>query len=171
MTVEGWADVFSRINHRDAVIEGLDYCMKNKGLVIYGFCLMTNHLHLIVSCEKPFYLKDVIRDFKKFTSKKITRQIEEEPESRREWLLSVFANSGAGSRKHTHYRFWQEGNHAIELYTEKFVWEKLNYIHQNPVRAKFVKAAEDWVYSSASNYAGMASIIEVEVLMPGLVTG
>lgn len=170
LTVEGWADVFTRTNHKDAVIAGLKYCIKNKGLVVFAYCLMTNHLHLIANCESPYLLKDVMRDFKKFTSKKITKQIEEEPESRREWLLSLFGSSAAGSRKHTYYRFWQEGNHAIELYSEKFVWEKLNYIHQNPVKAKFVNEPEYWIYSSASNYAGKESVLEVEVLPPRMVS-
>jgi REP element-mobilizing transposase RayT len=46
--VVGWADVFSRKAYRDIIIESLDYCIKNKGLIVYGFVIMTNHIHLIV---------------------------------------------------------------------------------------------------------------------------
>ena len=65
LTVVDWVDVFTRVNHKDAIINSLKFCIKNKGLNVYAFCLMTNHLHLVVNCDDPFELKDVIRDFKK----------------------------------------------------------------------------------------------------------
>lgn len=71
--------------------------------------------------NEPFELKDVLRDFKKFTSKKILQQIQNEPESRREWMLKLFEEEADSSKKHKYYKFWQVGNHAIELYSEKFV--------------------------------------------------
>ena len=170
LTVVNWADVFSRKNHRDAIIESLKYCQKHKGLNLFAYVIMTNHIHLIANANEPFLLKDVMRDFKKFTAKKIIEQIREEPESRREWLLSIFMINAAGSKKHSEYKFWQEGNHAIELYREKFVWNKVNYIHNNPVEAGFVKEPQDWLYSSARNYYGLESILEVECLPRRLVT-
>ena len=110
----------------------------------------------------------MIRDLKKFTSKEIVHQIQEESESRRDWMLAIFAAST--SKKHKEFRFWQEGNHAIELYSEKFVWDKINYIHNNPVRAGFVKKAEDWIYSSATNYYGLESLLNVECLPKRLIS-
>lgn len=159
MTVEGWVDVFTRKKHKDGIIESLRYCIKEKGLNVYAYCLMTNHLHLIVNCEEPSELKDVIRDFKKFTSKKIINQIVEEPESRREWMLDYFKEKATESTKNKNYKFWKSGNHAIELLTEKFTWEKINYIHMNPVEEKFVLDPVDWIYSSASNYAEKDSVL------------
>ena len=76
----------------------------------------------------------------------------------------------APSKRHKYFKFWQEGNHAIELYSEKFVWDKINYIHNNPVEAGFVKHPYEWVYSSASNYHDMESIIEVVRLPQILIT-
>lgn len=126
---------------------------------------------MIVNCNEPFELKNTIRDFKKFTSQKIIEQIENELESRREWMLTAFASAAYNSPRHKKYKFWQTGNHAIELFTEKFVWDKINYIHQNPVRAKFVNKAEDWIYSSASNYQELESVLnEVELLPQRLIT-
>jgi REP element-mobilizing transposase RayT len=87
LTVVNWIDVFTRKNHRDAIIESLKYCQAEKGLNIYAYVIMSNHIHLIVNCNLPFELSDVIRDFKKFISKKIVQQIQTEPESRREWML------------------------------------------------------------------------------------
>lgn len=170
LTIVDWVDVFTRKNHRDAVIESFKHCQKEKGLVIYAYCIMSNHIHLIANTEEPFLLKDVIRDFKKFTSKRILQQIQNEPESRREWMLKLFEDHAEISKKHKFYKFWQVGNHAIELYSEKFVWDKINYIHNNPVEEGLVKSAEEWVYSSASNYQEMESILEVERLAQRLVT-
>ena len=63
MTVVGWVDVFTRKNHKDAIIESLQYCIRNKGLNVFAYCLMSNHLHLVVNCDEPHELKNIIRDF------------------------------------------------------------------------------------------------------------
>ena len=169
LTVVNWIDVFTRKNQRDAIISSLKYCQKEKGLIIFAYCIMSNHMHIIANAEEPFMLKDSIRDFKKFTSKKIVAQIQNEPESRREWMLKLFEDEAEPSKRHKYYKFWQEGNHAIELFNEKFVWDKINYIHNNPVEAGLVKQAHEWVYSSASNYLDLESIIEVERISQRLI--
>ena len=126
LTVVNWIDVFTRKNHRDAVIDSLKYCQKEKGLVLFAYCIMSNHIHMMANTNEPFLLKDTIRDFKKFTSKKIIEHIQNEPESRREWMLKLFEEEAKPSKRHSYFKFWQEGNHAIELYSEKFVWDKIN---------------------------------------------
>ncbi|WP_282161722.1 transposase [Ulvibacterium marinum] len=138
LTVVDWADVFTRKSHKQAIIASLRYCIENKGLNVYAYCLMTNHLHLIANCEEPFQLSDTIRDFKRHSARKILDQIVKEPESRRENLVSIFKNAADNSSKSKAFKFWKTGNHAIELYTEKFLWYKINYIHNNPVVENFV---------------------------------
>ncbi len=160
LTVVEWLDVFSRKNHKDAIIDSLRHCIKQKGLNVYSYCLMTNHLHLIVNCNEPFQLSNVIRDFKRHTVKTIIHQIINEPESRRKWLLREFQEAGEQNSRNKSYKFWQTGNHAIELFNEKFVWDKINYIHKNPVEEKFVINPEEWIYSSASNYLLGTGILE-----------
>ncbi len=152
------------------MIEALEYCQKHKGLIVFSYVIMTNHVHLIANTSEGFLLKDTIRDLKKFTAKKILEQIKNEAESRREWMLSLFMLNAVKSKKHSEYKFWREGNHAIELYNEKFVWDKIHYIHNNPVEAGFVKMPYEWVYSSASNYAELNSILEIECLPQRLIT-
>jgi REP element-mobilizing transposase RayT len=170
LTVVGWIDVFTRNNHKEALIDSLRYCIKNKGLNIYAYCLMSNHLHMVVNCNEPFQLKDTIRDFKRHTVKTIISQIINEPESRREWMLKEFAEEGAKKDRNKTYKFWKSGNHAIELFSEKFVWQKINYIHNNPVKEKSVKNPQDWLYSSASNYwNGEGLLEEVYCLDPMLI--
>ena len=160
MTVVDWIDVFTRENHKKTLLESLLYCIENKGLNVFAYCLMTNHLHLIVNTNEPFELKDTIRDFKKFTTKAILNQILTEPESRREWMLEAFAKNAKTSAKHKNYKLWQTGNHAIEVYSPNFLWDKINYIHNNPVKDGFVQNPEDWNYSSASNYVNGTGILE-----------
>jgi len=168
LTVVGWIDVFTRKNHKDAIIDSLRYCIENKGLNVYSYCLMSNHLHLIVNTNEPYELKDAIRDFKRHTAKKIVEQIKTEPESRREWMISEFKKAGSENKKSTRYKFWQSGSHAIELINERFTWNKINYIHNNPVAAGFVCKAEDWKYSSASNYQEQESLLGEVYCLPGM---
>ena len=86
-TVE-WIDVFTRKRYKDIVVESLRYCQKEKGLALYSLVLMSNHMHLIVKAKEGYKLSAIIRDFKKFTAQQIIKSTKEEPESRREWLLS-----------------------------------------------------------------------------------
>ncbi|GAB5417943.1 MAG: transposase [Crocinitomicaceae bacterium] len=170
LTVVGWIDVFTRESHKEVIIESLRYCIENKGLNVYCYCLMSNHLHMIVSADEPHQLKYVIRDFKKFSAKRILKQIEEQPESRREWMLREFKQAGAKSSKHQKYKFWKVGSHAIELYNERFTWIKINYIHKNPVKDGYVTRAEHWKYSSARNYLGMDSVLDEVCLIPSMLS-
>ena len=97
-------------------------------------------------------------------------QIQNEPESRREWMLKLFEDEAEKSIKHKNYKFWKVGNHAIEIYSSKFTWEKINYIHNNPVKAGYVDKSYHWKYSSASNYQDMERVLEVEKISQMLVT-
>jgi hypothetical protein len=106
-----------------------------------------------------------MRDFKKFTSKNIVKTISEIAESRREWLLKHFDYAGKYNPKIKDYKFWQDGLHPIELTSGKFIDQKINYIHQNPVEAGIVYRAEDYKISSAAQYAGeLNGLLDVIVI-------
>ncbi len=159
MTVVGWIDIFSRDTYREILINAIRHCIREKGLNVYAYVIMTNHIHLVVNSNEPYELRDTIRDFKKFTSKACMNRIQTGPESRKEWMLKLFSEYGMNSTRHKEYMFWQPGNHAIELYNPEFTWTKINYIHDNPVRAGFVRKQEDWLYSSISTYMELESKI------------
>lgn len=161
MTVVDWIDVFTRKNHKLAIIESLKYCQKHKGLEIFAWCLMPSHLHLIIRAEDELKLSDILHDFKKFTSKEIIRLIQEEPESRKEWMLDRFEFAGRYNPKIKYYKFWQDGNHPVELYSPDFIKQKLEYIHHNPVVEMFVEQPHEYLYSSARNYSEMDGLIDV----------
>jgi REP element-mobilizing transposase RayT len=160
-TVVDWIDVFSRKTYRDTVIECLDYCITHKAMVLYGYVIMSNHIHLIVQSSDG-KLSDLIRDFKKFIANKILEKIQIEPESRREWMLERFKLATESHSRNKNYQFWQYGNHPEEIYTNKFMWSKLDYIHLNPVRAGIVEKATQYIYSSASNYVNDKGLLKID---------
>tara|TARA_R110000796_G_scaffold250788_2_gene380592 strand:- start:104278 stop:104877 length:600 start_codon:yes stop_codon:yes gene_type:complete len=162
-TVVDWIDVFTRQRYNDIVINSLEFCIKNKGMILYGYVIMSNHIHLIIQSSNG-KLSDLIRDFKKFTAKNILESIQNEPESRREWMLERFKEATETHKRNKDYQFWQYGNHAVEIYSRMFMWSKLDYIHMNPVRAGIVEKASHYKYSSASNYIENKGIITVEVV-------
>jgi REP element-mobilizing transposase RayT len=161
MTVVGWIDVFIRNSLKMTIVNSLKYCQNEKGLEIFGYCLMSSHLHLIARAENNHLLSDILRDFKKYTSKALIAQIQTEPESRRDLILEFLRSQGEYSDGKFHYRFWQEGNHAEEINTNNFFYEKLEYIHNNPVKALIVEKPEDYLFSSARNYAGLSNYLEI----------
>jgi REP element-mobilizing transposase RayT len=160
-TVVDWIDIFTRQTYRDSIIESLDYCIKNKGMILYGYVIMSNHIHLIIQSEDG-KLSDLIRDFKKFTAKNILDKIQAVPESRKEWMLERIKLAAEKHTRNKNYQFWQYGNHAEEIYTNKFMWSKLDYIHLNPVRAGLVEKASHYIYSSASNYINDSGLLKIE---------
>ena len=106
--VVSWIDVFTRKDYRNILLESIRFCQRDKGLVVYSWCIMSNHVHLIVSAKNN-NLSDVLRDFKKFTSKKIITAIEANTkESRREWMLDIFRKEGGANSRNKEYQFWRQ---------------------------------------------------------------
>ena len=146
-TVVDWIDVFTRQELAMIVVDSLNYCISNKGLEVFAWCLMPSHLHMIArTAEADGNLSNIMRDFKKFTSKKIVKTIPEINESRKEWLIRHL-QTGVNS-----FQVWKEGMHPIELYSQKFMDQKLDYIHNNPVAAGIVYEPQQYVFSSARDY-------------------
>lgn len=148
-TINQWVDVFTRKEYIEILIQSLKYCQKEKGLEIFSWVVMTNHIHLIISTHKD-NLSDIIRDFKKFTASKIVQAIKDNPaESRKNWLLWLL-------KKEDGILFWQEGYHAEEITSVEFFNTKQDYIHQNPVKAGLVeKEEEEYLYSSCGQIYGI----------------
>lgn len=155
LTVIHWLDVFTRSEYKDIIVNSLDYCIANKGLNIYAWVIMSNHVHMVAGCKAPNRMSDFLRDFKKYTSKRIVEAIEEINESRRDWLLDKFSFEARRSGRATDYKLWMDGNHAVDLDNNAIdMMEKIDYIHENPVRARIVANPEDYIYSSAIDYSG-----------------
>lgn len=157
-----WIEVFTRNVYRDILVDSLKYCQEEKGLILYAWCIMPNHVHLIIgTMDKK--LQDIMRDFKAFTSRKLREEIEVCPEeSRKEWMLWMFKRAGLKNGRNQDWQLWQQNNHPIEIYTSKVISQKLEYLHNNPVKAGYIDNAENWLYSSARNYSGRKGLIDVE---------
>jgi putative transposase len=119
MTVVNWIDAFTRKNHKMAIVDSLKYCQENKGLNIYGWCLMSSHLHLIASAGGQPTMSE---------------------------------------------------SHAILIYSPEFFYQKLDYIHKNPVEEMIVEYPEDYLFSSARNYAGRTALLDIIIETPRLIT-
>jgi REP element-mobilizing transposase RayT len=164
-TVVNWIDVFIRDQYREVVLSSLKYCQENKGLQIHAYCIMTSHVHLILSVTDG-ELSSVIRDMKSYTSTKIRSVLDDRQniESRREWMIWMLERAGKKNKRNGDYQFWQQHNHPIELSTNDMIDQRLDYVHNNPVEAGFVLNPEDWVWSSARQYAGETGEIELSYL-------
>ena len=148
----GWVDVFTKEQYRTMLVESLKYCQQYKGLEIYGWCIMSNHVHLILAAAEQ-NLSGVLRDFKKFTAYKIIHAIQTNPlERRKTWMLDIFKKKGDSNSRNVHYQFWCQDNGPQMLFTSLLSHQKLQYIHQNPVAAGIVRHGEDYLYSSARDY-------------------
>lgn len=151
-TVVNWIDVFTRQEYADIIYDSLKFCQKEKGLDLYAYCIMTNHIHLIIGTENGV-LTDIVRDFKSFTSRHIRKAIENSnTESRKLWMLEIMKKLGRQNDRNKDFQFWQQHNHPIELDNNVLLDQRLNYVHQNPVQAGYVENEEDWVNSSAGDY-------------------
>lgn len=162
-TVVDWVDVFSRQKYRDVLLDSFTFCRKEKGMLLHGYVIMSNHVHVLMA-SKNQKLSDLVRDFKKFTAKTILGKIQTEQESRADWMMKRFEFAARSHGRNETFQFWRYGNHPEEVFTEKFMWSKLDYIHLNPVRAGIVDKASEYLYSSARNYVGQKGLIEVDLL-------
>jgi putative transposase len=164
-SVVNWIDVFIRNTYKDILLDSIEYCRKEKGLQVHAFVVMTSHVHMIISKSGTNNLEDIMRDLKKFTAFKIIGAIMNNPcESRKVWLLKLFEESGRFKSNTTKYQFWQHDNHPIELTDNRMIEVRLNYLHNNPVEAGFVFQPEEYVYSSAIDYAGGKGYLSIELL-------
>ena len=152
-SVVEWIDALTRNEYKDIILESLEYCIDKKGMRLFAWIIMTNHVHLIMSAKMGFTISNILRDLKKFTSKQILKAVQENPKgSRKEWMIYMFGRAGERNSNNKEFQFWQQDNHPIELSTPLMLRQRLDYLHENPVRAGIVYEPEDYVYSSAIDY-------------------
>ena len=165
-SVVNWIDALTRNVYKDIIVESLQYCIKEKGLKLHAWIIMSNHVHLIASTGKDFLISNILRDFKKYTSKQIFKAIKENlVESRKEWMIWIFERTGKRNSNNKDFQFWQQDNHPIELTSVTMLRQRLDYLHENPVRAGIVFEPQQYVYSSGTDYyTTIKGKIEIEHL-------
>lgn len=164
----GWVDIFSRDRYRKIVVDSLRHCCQHKGLQLFAWVLMTNHVHLIMGADAGIHPANILRDHKRYTSEEIHKDLKQfRGESRKEWMLPLLEQAGTANNANRGFQLWQQHNQPIALTTLAVLLQKLNYVHQNPVRAGFVDLPEHWRYSSARDYLGEEGLIPELMLIEG----
>lgn len=150
--VVNWIDLFTRNEYKNILLKSWQHCWEQMGLEVYAWMIMTNHVHMIIGSNKNF-LEDIVRDMKRHTSFELKNAIQQHPgESRKEWILWMMERAGKKNGNNSNFQLWQQHNQPIELTTIEILNQKLEYIHNNPVRAGIVDKAEEYLYGSARDY-------------------
>ncbi len=161
-----WIDVFTRNEYKNILLDSLTYCQQNKGMEIYAWCIMSNHVHLAFRSIGELNPGQILGDFKRHTSKAVVKAIMENPkESRKENLIATFKKAANKTSSVHQFQFWRHDNHPIEIWSNKVISEKIRYIHNNPVDASLVFRPEEYMYSSASDYSGNKGLLSGVVLV------
>jgi putative transposase len=151
LTVVDWLDVFTRVEYKDFIIKCLKHCQKNKGLEIYAYVVMTNHIHLVAKAVGNQHMSDILRDLKGYSSKELVKMIANNPkESRKGIFLPAFYKKGVDNPVNKYHQFWQNENYPVALTNYQIMRQKIDYVHHNPVRAGFVNEPFEYLYSSAN---------------------
>ena len=163
--VINWIDLFIRKEYKDIVLDSWRFYQKEKGLGIYGWCIMSSHVHMIVGTTgRP--LEKTIGEMKSFTSRSLRKAIEDNVgESHKEWLIEMMKQAGLDNNNNNDWQLWQQHNQPIELKNPEIFHQKLQYIHDNPVEAGFVEKEEDYLYSSARDFNGRKGLIELSYIV------
>lgn len=164
--VVDWLDIFTGNDYNQILIESLHYCQTHKGMEIYAWCIMTNHVHLVYRSMGTLLPGQILGDFKRYTSKKIVKAILENSEkANNRDVLNTFKKAASKSSNVNDYQFWRHDNHPIEIWSNKFISQKIRYVHNNPVVAGYVYQPENWEYSSARDYVGEKGLLNDVVVV------
>ena len=153
-TVLHWIPVFTRPATIDIILDSLRHLTK-EGLKVYAYVILENHLHLVVQSEQ------LDRDMSRFKSYTARRLIQYLVKNNVGPILQQLAFYKKAHKSDRAYQFWQEGMHPEWVQNDDMMRQKIDYIHQNPVKRGYVDLAEHWRYSSARDYAGVAGLVEV----------
>ena len=148
--------VFTRPQTVQILLDCWTYQRQQQGLKLYGYVVLENHLHFIAQAER---LDQCVSSFKSYTARKIIDYLEK---NHIEHILTRLRFSKRAHKQDREYQFWQEGSHPEMILNEKMMREKLDYIHNNPIKRGYVAQAAHWRYSSAANYFCREGLIEID---------
>jgi len=154
LTVLNWIPVFTRPETVAVFFDSLQHLIQ-EGLKLYAYVVLENHIHLVAQSQN--LEKDIAR-LKSFTSRQLLRYLQEKKAS---ILLTQFEFYKKAHKNDRTYQFWQEGVHPELIHNKEMMCQKVNYIHENPVKRGYVDLVEHWRYSSARNYLGQEGMLEV----------
>ena len=153
-TVE-WLPIFSNPKFVDVVLDSWRFLQSQRDIDIFSYVILENHLHWIAVGPD---LGKRVGEFKSFTARKIIDALKK---MKRETLLQQLEFHKKRHKAAQEYQFWQEGSHPKVIQSDEMMVQKIEYIHNNPVKRGYVDLPEHWRYSSARNYAGQRGLLEV----------
>jgi len=156
LTVLHWIPLFTNKDSVNILLDSLKYLQKSDNLKIYAYVILENHLHLVASSND---LPKTVKQFKSYTAKKLLELLQRKNVKT---ILEQLAFYKKAHKKNTTYQVWQEGMQPKLIQDDKIMIQKIEYIHNNPVKRGYVDEAICWRYSSARDYQGMRGLIEVE---------
>ncbi|HEY4760118.1 MAG TPA: transposase [Thermoguttaceae bacterium] len=154
-TTVGWAPIFTRPETVQIVLDSLIYLGEHHEFDLFGFVILDNHLHFIAVASD---LGSAIRRFKSFTARNIIDLLISKNAKPILRQLNFYKKQ---HKKDQDYQLWQEGSHPQMIQNDEMMWQKLEYIHYNPVKRGYVDDPLHWRYSSARNYAGQPGLLPV----------
>ena len=131
--------------------------LQDEGLKLYAYVILENHLHFVVQSNRLD--KDIGR-FKSYTANQLLSYLKRQ---NIKTLLDQLAFYKKAHKSDSEYQFWQEGVHPELISNVDILCQKIEYIHNNPVKRGYVDEAEHWRYSSARVYAGQEGLLDVEM--------
>ena len=141
-----WIPVFTSTEYFEIIIESFKYCQTNKKLELYAYVILDNHFHFIGKAPE---LSKLIQTIKRHSAKQIIHLLKKD---NKDWLLNQLSYFKKKYKTESDFQVWQEGFHPEQIFNEKMLTQKIDYIHYNPVKRGFVTHPEHWLYSSARNY-------------------
>ena len=154
-TVVNWLPIFSSRPVAQILLDSLRFLQTHDRLTVYAYIILENHLHLMAS---SLDLAKEIGDFKSFTARKI---LDFFTANQARHILELLADSKIAHKRDRTYQLWQEGSHPELIQGDDMMRQKIEYIHNNPVKRGYVDDPTHWRYSSARNYVGQAGLLEV----------
>ncbi len=150
-----WFPLFSKQSIATICLNSLNYLHENEKLSIYGWVFMENHAHFILRSPD---ISHAIWQFKSFTGRSIIDTLKQD--NQRRILTDLHEAKLPGKHSQT-YQVWKEGSHPFMIYSRKMMNQKLEYIHNNPVKRGYVDKGEEWRYSSKRCYLGKDGLLPV----------
>ncbi len=155
-TVLHWIPIFTRTQSTDILFDSLKFLQKSDNLKITAYVILENHLHMIVSSDD---ISKTMAKFKSYTAKELINLLQK---SNAKTILEQLAFYKKAHKTETTYQVWQEGIQPKLIVDEKMMIDRINYIHNNPIKRGYVEEAKHWRYSSARDYEGITGLIEIE---------
>lgn len=101
-----WLDIFTRQTYFNVLADSASNCRSHKGMQLYAYCFMPSHVYIVFRSTKEQPM-ELLRDFKKYTAKKLIETVaNNSQESRKDWLLWMLEHAGKKSRNVSKFQFW-----------------------------------------------------------------